>query len=148
MFCFAPLCRRNHGRPRVVFLFASLIFGRPLQQNPDLVLLAGASSPRPRVKKGVCFSGCNHAYVLRLITAPSSAFCCLRAQARLLETQISNSAYHGASMDKHHIAIELEVRAEQSFFLLLKLFSFCCPLIAYKSAFQMPKVYRTLQRKV
>lgn len=32
------------------------------------------------------------------------------AQARLLETQISNSAYHGASMDKHHIALELEVR--------------------------------------
>ncbi|CAM9797074.1 unnamed protein product [Ascophyllum nodosum] len=29
-------------------------------------------------------------------------------KARLLETQISNSAYHGASMDKHHIAIELE----------------------------------------
>eukprot|EP00903_Cladosiphon_okamuranus_P006261 g6144.t1 len=29
-------------------------------------------------------------------------------KARLLETQISNSAYHGASMDKHHIALELE----------------------------------------
>lgn len=39
--------------------------------------------------------------------------CVLRSlvfsQARLLETQISNSAYHGASMDKHHIALELEV---------------------------------------
>lgn len=36
------------------------------------------------------------------------------AQARLLETQISNSAYHGASMDKHHIALELEVRESPS----------------------------------
>ncbi|CAM9651774.1 unnamed protein product [Phaeothamnion confervicola] len=29
-------------------------------------------------------------------------------KARLLETQISNSAFHGASMDKNHIAVELE----------------------------------------
>lgn len=33
----------------------------------------------------------------------SSAFCC-----RLLGTLISNSAYHGASMDKMHIAAEME----------------------------------------
>jgi 3-hydroxy-3-methylglutaryl-CoA-synthase len=30
------------------------------------------------------------------------------SKARLLETQISNSAYHGASMDREHIAVELE----------------------------------------
>ncbi|CAM9432976.1 unnamed protein product, partial [Hapterophycus canaliculatus] len=32
----------------------------------------------------------------------------LSMKARLLETQISNSAYHGASMDKNHIAEDLE----------------------------------------
>lgn len=37
------------------------------------------------------------------------ALCSVFVQARLLETQISNSAYHGASMDKSHITLELEV---------------------------------------
>lgn len=45
-------------------------------------------------------------------------------QARLLETQISNSAYHGASMDKHHIAIELEVTRVLNFSLLHPFFFF------------------------
>ncbi len=81
---------------------AALPFGT---RRNGIILGAGAIGMVLETEASIA-KRCGALSVHRSLSSNSS--CCSGAKSRLLETRISNSAYHGAAMNKEHMTIELE----------------------------------------